>query len=83
MCNSKKLRLKFGAWQLTSPRKGGGEDQGEYDQISKIKIWLYNFMIEMKVVRNVILNSIDPWSKSLSKNDFFAKWLNFASFKGS
>ena len=58
MCDSKKLRLKFGAWQLTSP--GVGKDWGGYDQIPKIKIWLYNFMIEMKVVRNVILNKIDP-----------------------
>ena len=58
MYDSKKLRLKFGAWQLTSP--GGGKDQGGYDQVSKIKIWLYNFMIEMKVVRKVILNKIEP-----------------------
>ena len=67
MCDSKKLRLKFGAWQLTSPG-GEGKDQGGYDQIPKIKIWLYNFMIEMKVVRNVILNKIDLHDKPFRMN---------------
>ena len=59
MCDTKKLRLKFGAGQLTSPGEGGGRTRGVYDQIPKIKIWLYNFMIEMKVVTNEILNKID------------------------